>query len=325
MNFKLSLLLGVLHTVAAGIVLLHRRRAKTYKKFESVNFQFTRVCNYACKFCFHTATSSRMATLDDSKKVLRMLADSGMKKINFAGGEPFMKPEHLGEMVRYCKEELPMVMVTIVTNGSKVTEEWMEEYGKFLDMMAVSCDSCDDCVNSEIGRLDKSDQRSQTSIIRFVAAMCRKYNVQLKMNTVVCTLNAGEDMNAFIDEIQPVRWKVFQVLRIEGENAGEGALRQVAPLLITDKVYQAFLQRHSRQGALVPEDNDTMRDSYILVDEDMCFLDNSTGAKVKSKSILTCGVEKAFASTKFDEKAFKRRNGDFYRQEQLTDVEDIAA
>jgi radical S-adenosyl methionine domain-containing protein 2 len=32
------------------------------------------------------------------------LRDAGMKKINFAGGEPFLKPKFLGELVKYCKE-----------------------------------------------------------------------------------------------------------------------------------------------------------------------------------------------------------------------------
>ena len=40
-------------------------------------------------------------------------------------------------MVRYCKEDLEIESVTVVTNGSKVTENWMEEFGYYLDIMAV--------------------------------------------------------------------------------------------------------------------------------------------------------------------------------------------
>jgi hypothetical protein len=37
-----------------------------------------------------------------------MLVDSGMEKINFSGGEPFLHQggKYLGELVRYCKEDL---------------------------------------------------------------------------------------------------------------------------------------------------------------------------------------------------------------------------
>ena len=55
-----------------------------------------------------------------------------MEKVNFSGGEPFIKDKgrYLGELVRYCKEELCLPSVTIVSNGSLITEEWFQEYGK---------------------------------------------------------------------------------------------------------------------------------------------------------------------------------------------------
>ena len=105
--------------------------------------------------------------------------------MNFSGGEPFIidKGNYLGEMVRFCKEDLDMDSVTVVTNGSKVmsknlcaipitslivtilspcipitfiftkvTETWMQEFGYWLDIMAVSCDSFDEEINKKIGR-----------------------------------------------------------------------------------------------------------------------------------------------------------------------------
>lgn len=66
-----------------------------------------------------------------------------MEKINFSGGEPFLprRGTHLGEMVKYCKKELKLPSVTVVTNGSLVREKWFKDYGEYLDIMAVSCDS----------------------------------------------------------------------------------------------------------------------------------------------------------------------------------------
>jgi len=45
-----------------------------------------------------------MATLEDAKRGLRLLKDEGMKKLNFAGGEPFLYPEFLGKLVQFCKQ-----------------------------------------------------------------------------------------------------------------------------------------------------------------------------------------------------------------------------
>ena len=58
---------------------------------------------------------------------------TGMEKINFSGGEPFIhqKGKFVGELVRYCKEDLKLPSVTIVSNGSLITEEWFQEYGMY--------------------------------------------------------------------------------------------------------------------------------------------------------------------------------------------------
>ena len=54
-----------------------------------------------------------------------------MEKINFSGGEPFIykRGDFVGELVRYCKLELGIQSVTIVCNGSLVTERWFKSYG----------------------------------------------------------------------------------------------------------------------------------------------------------------------------------------------------
>lgn len=37
-------------------------------------------------------------------KGIKLLREAGVKKINFAGGEPFLFPKFLGALVQYCKE-----------------------------------------------------------------------------------------------------------------------------------------------------------------------------------------------------------------------------
>lgn len=118
----------------------------------SVNYHFTRKCNYSCGFCFHTAKTSYVAPLSDIKVALRKLMTKGMKKINLSGGEPFLYPVLLGEICKFCKEDLNLESVSIVTNGSKVTEKFFREYGRYVDIIAVSVDSFDEDTNIKIGR-----------------------------------------------------------------------------------------------------------------------------------------------------------------------------
>lgn len=76
---------------------LRRKRAAQFPVPISVNYHFTRECNKACGFCFHTAKTSHLASIEEAKRGLALLKQAGMKKINFAGGEPFLKHKFLGE------------------------------------------------------------------------------------------------------------------------------------------------------------------------------------------------------------------------------------
>lgn len=238
-----------------------------------------------------------------AKRGLSLLKQAGMKKLNFAGGEPFLASKLLGDLAQYCKEVLSLESVSVVTNGSKVTSEWLSEYGKYLDIMAVSCDSFDEETNVKIGR-GKGTHLDQ---VRKLSRMCKKHGIKLKINTVVNRHNFQEDMNRQIQEIAPFRWKVFQVLMVEGENHSEDTLRDVRSFLITDDEFKLFCDAHRHNECFVPKANDVMRSSYLLLDEYMRFLNK--GVKEPTKSILDVGVPAALKDVYWDEESFTKRGG----------------
>lgn len=240
-----------------------------------------------------------------------MLVEAGMKKINFSGGEPFLvqRGKFLGELVKYCKQELEIESVTIVSNGSLITLKWFELYGAYVDILAVSCDSFKEEINKLIGRHSKGKNHLQT--LKQVREWCLQYDVMFKINSVINIHNFDEDMTQQIEELNPVRWKVFQCLLIDGENVGEGALRQAEALTITDKQFEMFEKKHEHLKQFVPESNEAMRNSYFILDEYMRFLDNTNGSKVPSKSILDVGVPNAIDHSGFDETMFKKRGGKY--------------
>lgn len=244
-----------------------------------------------------------MESLPDALCGLSLLAAAGMKKINFAGGEPFLHSRPLGEMIQYCKEILKLESVSIVTNGSLVTEGWLAKYGPYIDIIAVSCDSFNEAVNVEIGRGSGDNVKKLFTI----AAWCKKYGIKFKLNTVVCKLNYQEDMNAIVSELQPFRWKCFQVLMVKGENDSEKTLRDVRQLQISDEGYAEFCKRHEGQSCFVPEPNYLMAKSYLILDEYMRFLDRD--GKEPSRSILEVGVEEALAAVYWDQEGFVKRGG----------------
>lgn len=48
----------------------------------SVNYHFTRKCNYKCGFCFHTAKTSFVLPLEEALKGLKLLKEAG--KLDFS-------------------------------------------------------------------------------------------------------------------------------------------------------------------------------------------------------------------------------------------------
>eukprot|EP01006_Ploeotia_vitrea_P039896 TRINITY_DN66386_c0_g1_i2.p1 TRINITY_DN66386_c0_g1~~TRINITY_DN66386_c0_g1_i2.p1 ORF type:complete len:344 (-),score=52.81 TRINITY_DN66386_c0_g1_i2:157-1188(-) len=302
---------------ALGLLRLYRYwRDRTPFVPLSVNFHMTRKCNYSCGFCFHTDNKSQPAPLEDAKRVILQLKAAGMKKLNFSGGEPFLY-RGLGELVRFSKEEAKLDSVTIVSNGSLITEQWFDKYGQWLDILAISCDSFNPETNRTIGRQKTDKDRDHVIRLKRISSWCDKFSVMFKVNTVVNTHNVEEDMSTEMSFLKPVRWKLFQCLLIDNENnkgATPDAVRDARPFVVTKDAFDNFVTRHRKAAPslnIVPEDNTTMKDSYLIMDEKLRFLNCTSGSKVPGKPILQVGLAVALAEAGFDQKSFTKRDGDY--------------
>lgn len=276
----------------------------------SVNYHFTRKCNKTCVFCFHTEKTSHIATEAEMKTGLRLLRDAGMKKINFAGGEPFLYPKKLAMLCRYCKEDLNLESVSIISNGTDITKKWLDASGRYVDVLGVSCDSFNEKTNMRIGRGTGENVKT----LFLIRKWCRELGIKFKLNTVVLLWNWDENMARTIELLDPFRWKVFQVLPVGGENDASKAetdldkrKRNVQNVLVTDEQFSAFCKMHAHLPCFVPETNDLMASSYLMLDEHLRFLDKGGGVEKASASILDVGVSKALAQVIWDQEAYVER------------------
>jgi len=71
---------------------------------ESVNFHFCPYCNFKCKYCFAQFENS-IPSLSKQQfhEVIKLLAETGIKKINYTGGEPALSP-YIGDLLFYSKQ-----------------------------------------------------------------------------------------------------------------------------------------------------------------------------------------------------------------------------
>lgn len=90
-----------------------------------------------------------------------------------------MYQKELGEMIKYCKTELGIESVSIVSNGSKLRSTWFETYGEFVDILAISCDSFIDEVNIKIGRgIGRQADNNHVRNVYTARDFCEKHKIK---------------------------------------------------------------------------------------------------------------------------------------------------
>lgn len=276
----------------------------------TANMHITPYCNYKCSFCYaHFSETEKHDVLSstEAKLVIDSLRESGLfQKINFAGGEPLLYPG-LSNLISHTRDL--GLTTSIVTNGSRITPDWLAAAGPKLDILAISCDSGIEKTLIELGRGRGNHLQVTTNLASAIRGLnsSGKTSIYLKLNTVVTRLNCTENMSALIREVRPDRWKIFQMLEIDGEND------HMAPSLrVSSAQFDEFVARH--QAALpeiriVPENNEAMTNSYIMVDPEGRFFQNVAGQYRYSKSILDIGVREALMEVGYSSAKFLVRGG----------------
>ncbi|MDO9018020.1 MAG: viperin family antiviral radical SAM protein [Deltaproteobacteria bacterium] len=267
----------------------------------SINFHLYKPCDSRCTFCFATFRDVEgQLDPDDARRLLDRLRAAGGEKLTFAGGEPTLHP-HLGALVDHAKAL--GFTTSVVTSGSRL-DALLDGHASSIDWVALSIDSAVERVQRSLGR----GRGDHVARVRVLASRCRNEGVRLKVNTVVTALNCDEEMGDLLRELRPERWKVFQVLRVEGQNDG-----RVEPLLIPREHFVAFVERHASLGSsgieVVAEDNDAMEDSYVMIDPRGRFYGNHGGRHQVSDPILGVGVRAALDQVGFSIDKFEGRGG----------------
>lgn len=268
------------------------------KAFETVSFHIVKPCNMKCKFCYATFEDMHVQAMpeQDALTCINKLFLAGVQKITFAGGEPMLY-KHLDNCIRYANQ---IGMTTsIITNGSFITESWLLKMRSHLDWIGVSVDSLNDATNAKIGRVSKM----KLNYPQLIDAI-KMYGYKLKINTVVNSYNWQEDINDFITFANPDRWKIFQALRVDGQND-----TQFDEMKVSTEQFAEFVYRHKTQNCAVIENNNAMTGSYLLVDPQGRLFENSNGAHTYSESLINNSYEHCAKQISLNRDMFLERGG----------------
>lgn len=230
------------------------------------------------------------------KQILRKLSNIGTEKITFTGGEPLLHP-HLGDSL-FESKRLGLTTM-IVSNGSLIKQEFLEKNHTFIDWIGLSLDSSNERTEFSLGR----GFGNHVEIIEQKVELIKKFGIKLKINTVVTSSNWFEDMGEIIVKLKPDRWKVFQILKIKGENDIEAER-----LFITAKQFMSFVRNHIGLNPIY-EPNELFQGSYLMLDPLGRFFQNSKGHITYSQSILDVKPMEALTEVGWDRLKFLKRGG----------------
>ena len=264
-----------------------------------------------CGFCFATFQDIQPDILPEGHlgregclSVVESLARAGFRKINFAGGEPTLC-RWLPELINRAREL--GLTTSVVTNGSRLTREWLESIQGSLDWATLSIDSMDPDTMLRMGRTTRSGPMSEQDYINVIDDL-KEFGIRLKINTVLTRYNINESLAGFITKTNPERWKLLQVLPVKGQN--DYSINQY---LVSDDEFDRYVQVNrvveSYGTRVVPENNNLMTGSYVMVDPAGRFFDNVAGSHTYSKPILEVGVETALREVTIDPEKFLSRDG----------------
>lgn len=151
--------------------------------------------------------------------------------------------------------------------------------------------------------MDQRGRRLQLDGLEKAIVTAKSMNprLQLKVNTVVNSVNHKRDLSTVVERLQPGKWKVLRVLPVLNDEFS-----------ISTAQFNDFVQRHRRFGDVMQaEDNADMVESYIMVDPLGRFYQNALASgsqgHLYSQAILDVGCDAAFGSLPFNPHRYQAR------------------
>ena len=274
------------------------------KKFHVVNYHITNRCNYHCTYCFGKFNGQKDPSLDDAKKIVENIALYFAQKnitdgrINFAGGEPTLY-KHLDELIDYASSL--GLSVSIVTNGSLLTLERIRSWQGKVSCIGISVDSIDDTANIAIERCCRN-KVADLPHWADLAKVIHECDINLKINTVVSSLNLCEDLLPLYQALKPQKIKLFQMHLVDGIND------QAKPYEITEREFLTFCDRHKAfDSVIVAEPCGSMENSYLMVNPEGKFQLNNNGSYQTFGDLNTTSLSEILKTVPLNSEKFGSR------------------
>ena len=188
------------------------------RKIDYARISLTDKCNLKCVYCmpedrvYENNLINNTLSLHDYKFIINGLAQVGISKIRFTGGEPLLYP-NLIELIKYTRFECNINDIAITTNGIGLYEIAYELKQSGLKTVNISLDSLKSYKYKSITR-----GGNLTDVLKSIN-VCLSLGIKVKINCVV--INGFNDDEIY-DFINMTNYYPIDVRFIELMPLGEG-------------------------------------------------------------------------------------------------------
>lgn len=169
-----------------------------HRPVEYARIAVTSRCNLRCTYCMREGheqhdTSTPSLTKEEIGKVIEVLADLGISKIRFTGGEPLLRRD-IVELVRQAKNTPGIRKVTMTSNGLLIDRYLQELLDAGLDAINISIDTLDSERYREITRRDEFDRARKN-----LSKLLETDALTVKINVVMMRGINSDEITRFVD------------------------------------------------------------------------------------------------------------------------------
>lgn len=146
----------------------------------TVNLHLVAHCNMKCRYCYARFEDEQRTPRLPTEAlivILRDLAAHGVARVTFAGGEPTLHRD-LALLLRTASEA--GLVTSVVSNGARIDEVWLDEHGPHLRWLTLSIDSVDAATTRQLGRRTSLPTHHHLDQVRAVADRVHRWNADRK-------------------------------------------------------------------------------------------------------------------------------------------------
>jgi len=169
-----------------------------HRPVEYVRIAVTSRCNLRCSYCMREEHKERVDTTSLLNKkeintIIAMLADLGVTKVRFTGGEPLLRQD-IGELIREAKKHASIKTVCLTTNGLLLDRFLPSLIEAGLDAINFSIDTLDRERYHAITRRDDYGR-----VRKNLDLLLHTEHIAVKLNVVLMRDINSDEIRRFVD------------------------------------------------------------------------------------------------------------------------------